>query len=159
MDTTTNLANMLKIYYDELYDKEQMEVHTSMYSQISKNKDVDGKEVEASFQVARNNGIVSTAYTNSTEPVAQSRQYENPKVTPKFLKAAGAFQQQLVSWIYYRSLLNILKVILISTVFHLTIFFMITIVRTNQNGIGFSLEERKINLILLKYFQKKQSRS
>ena len=96
-DTTTTLANMLKIYYDELYDKEQMAVNTSMYTQINKNKDVDGKQVEASFQVQRNNGIVTTAYTNSTEPTAQNRSYQNPIVTPQYIKAQGRFQQQLVS--------------------------------------------------------------
>lgn len=95
--TATALQNMLKDYYQETKHDAPMEVYVKMYDEIEKNtKDVDGLAVKAIAKVQRNLGIVTTAFTNSDEPTAGARGYQRASIQPRFIKAKGSFDQQLV---------------------------------------------------------------
>lgn len=95
--SVTQLQNMLKDYYQKTDQDATMEVNVRMWDEIYKNKkDVDGIAVKAIAKVRRNMGISTTAFTNSDEPTAGNRGYERASIQPRFIKAKGLFDQQLV---------------------------------------------------------------
>lgn len=95
--TITQLTNMLKDYYVKTEHDAPTEIYVRMWDEISKNKkDVDGIAAKAIAKVRRNLGVVTTAYTNSDEPTSGYRGYERASIQPRFIKAKGSFDQQLV---------------------------------------------------------------
>lgn len=97
--TLANLQSMLKDFYLDEDPDQDIEVNVKLIDEVEKVKgksDADGIRIVGLAKVQQNQGIMTTAFTNSQEPTAGARGYQRYNVQPAYVKAKALFDQQLV---------------------------------------------------------------